>query len=102
MAWSGPENCWSLATQSPSALHGEIGRRLLSVSVNLLVSKFRIAPPPFECATRPKCNQVNQVAGEPSCKLPRKRVRLFDFIVDASDERRRQRNAKRSSSGGID
>jgi hypothetical protein len=72
----------------------------MSIGINLLVSKFRIVPSqcwrcaPFERATRPKTQSGAPVAAQ---KGP-----LFDFIVDASDERRRQQNAKRPSSGGID
>jgi hypothetical protein len=70
-----------------------MGRRLRSVGVDLLVSKFRIVPPPVRA-----CDPPQTQSGDRSCRAGS----LFNFIVDASDERRRQRNAKRPSSGEID
>jgi len=70
---------------TPPSARG-IGRKLLSIGINLPVSKFLNVPKPTLAASAvsacdpPKRNRVALSCGA--------KGRLFDFVVDASNERR--------------
>jgi hypothetical protein len=80
-------------------VHGEWGERQCRSASICWYRNFELCPANVGGARRSSVRPAPNAIRCPSCRA---KGPLFDFIVDASDERRRQRNAKRPSSGGID